>query len=258
MVALLREFPDVRAHLQPGAVAARAARGVRRGSRARSHARAGPQAGGRAHRRRQAVHPRQLLPRAARADDRAVSALRRAAAPARACRRERRRAAGVHRRRLSRPAGVAQAGVGRPVLRGSDRARERRWSRRAAASPRTTSACCATVELEILRAVVPEYRAAAARGQVELSASPFYHPILPLLCDTDVYLRTHPQSRMPRQRFRHPEDALAQLRTRRRSHHERTFGQPPGRAVAVGRVGLGRDGAAGGAGRASAGWRPTS
>ena len=67
------------------------------------------------------------------------------------------------------------------------------------------------VELEILRHVVPEYRAAAARGQVEIAASPFYHPILPLVCDTDIYLRTHPHSRMPRQRFRHPEDALAQL-----------------------------------------------
>src|SRR5215208_828086 len=61
------------------------------------------------------------------------------------------------------------------------------------------------VELEILRNVIPEYAAAAARGQVELSTSPFYHPILPLLCDTDVYLRTHPHSRMPRQRFRHPK-----------------------------------------------------
>ena len=56
------------------------------------------------------------------------------------------------------------------------------------------------VELELLRRVVPEYRAASERGQVELSTSPFYHPILPLLCDTDVYLRTHPHSRMPRER----------------------------------------------------------
>ncbi len=82
------------------------------------------------------------------------------------------------------------------------------------------------VELAVLRAVVPEYRAAAARGQVELSASPFYHPILPLLCDTDVYLRTHPQSRMPRQRFRHPEDARAQL-DKAVASHERTFGVRP-------------------------------
>ena len=44
------------------------------------------------------------------------------------------------------------------------------------------------IELEILRKTVPEYRDAVARGQVEVSTSPFYHPILPLLCDTDVYL----------------------------------------------------------------------
>jgi len=83
-----------------------------------------------------------------------------------------------------------------------------------------------SLELDVLRAIVPEYRAAAARGQVELSASPFYHPILPLLCDTDIYLRTHPQSRMPRQRFRHPEDAQAQL-DRAVVKHEETFGSRP-------------------------------
>ena len=83
-----------------------------------------------------------------------------------------------------------------------------------------------SVELEILRAVVPEYRDAARRGQIELSTSPFYHPILPLLCDTDVYLRTHPQSRMPRDRFRRPEDAFEQL-TRAVALHERLFGRRP-------------------------------
>jgi hypothetical protein len=82
------------------------------------------------------------------------------------------------------------------------------------------------VELEILNRVIPEYRDAAARGQVELAASPFYHPILPLLCDTDVYLRTHPQSPMPRQRFVHPEDAADQLQ-RAIACHERLFGRRP-------------------------------
>ena len=48
------------------------------------------------------------------------------------------------------------------------------------------------VELELLNAVIPEYRSAAKRGQIEISTSPFYHPILPLLCDTDIYKRTHP------------------------------------------------------------------
>src|SRR3989441_740539 len=83
-----------------------------------------------------------------------------------------------------------------------------------------------TVELEVLNKVIPEYREAARRGQIELSASPFYHPILPLLCDTDIYRRTHPDSRVPRRRFVHPEDAVEQLE-RAASSHERLFGQRP-------------------------------
>ena len=82
------------------------------------------------------------------------------------------------------------------------------------------------VELEILRRVIPEYRDAAARGQVELSTSPFYHPILPLLCDTDVYLRTHPASAVPHPPFRRPEDAAEQLARARLCHH-RLFGHEP-------------------------------
>jgi alpha-amylase/alpha-mannosidase (GH57 family) len=82
------------------------------------------------------------------------------------------------------------------------------------------------VELELLRKVIPEYREAAGRGQVELSTSPFYHPILPLLCDTNVYLRTHPHSRMPREPFRHPEDAAAQLE-QAVVFHERLFARRP-------------------------------
>src|SRR3954469_20488522 len=46
------------------------------------------------------------------------------------------------------------------------------------------------VELELLGRVTAEYRDAVARKQIEVSASPFYHPILPLLCDTDIYRRT--------------------------------------------------------------------
>jgi alpha-amylase/alpha-mannosidase (GH57 family) len=82
------------------------------------------------------------------------------------------------------------------------------------------------VELEVLRKVVPEYREAAERGQVELSTSPFYHPILPLLCDTDIYLRTDPTARMPREPFRHPEDASEQL-TKAVALHARLFGRVP-------------------------------
>jgi alpha-amylase/alpha-mannosidase (GH57 family) len=82
------------------------------------------------------------------------------------------------------------------------------------------------VELEILNRVIPEYRDAAARGQVEISASPFYHPILPLLCDTDIYLRTHPDAHRPRHPFAHPEDAALQL-TRAAEYVGRLFGRRP-------------------------------
>ena len=83
-----------------------------------------------------------------------------------------------------------------------------------------------SVELELLNKVIPEYRDAAARKQIEISASPFYHPILPLLCDSDVYLRTHPDARKPRQPFRHPDDAVDQL-ARASACHERLFGRRP-------------------------------
>jgi alpha-amylase/alpha-mannosidase (GH57 family) len=82
------------------------------------------------------------------------------------------------------------------------------------------------IELELLNRVIPEYRDAAARGQVELSTSPFFHPILPLLCDTDIYLRTHPDARKPRHRFQRPEDAVEQL-TRAVAYHRQLFGAPP-------------------------------
>jgi alpha-amylase/alpha-mannosidase (GH57 family) len=82
------------------------------------------------------------------------------------------------------------------------------------------------VELELLKRVIPAYAAAAARQQVELSTSPFYHPILPLLCDTDAHLRAHPHSVMPRGLFRWPRDAADQL-TRAIELHTSRFGAAP-------------------------------
>ncbi len=81
-------------------------------------------------------------------------------------------------------------------------------------------------EIDLLNAVIPAYRRLAEAGQIEIATSPFYHPILPLLCDTDVYKQTHPHSRMPRHRFQHPEDAKAQLE-RAAAYHERLFGRRP-------------------------------
>ncbi len=82
------------------------------------------------------------------------------------------------------------------------------------------------IELELLRAVIPAYRRASDAGRIEISTSPFYHPILPLLCDTEIYKHTHPHARSPRTPFAHPEDALAQLE-QASAYHERLFGRRP-------------------------------
>jgi alpha-amylase/alpha-mannosidase (GH57 family) len=79
---------------------------------------------------------------------------------------------------------------------------------------------------EFLAQVLPAYRAAAQRGGIEISASPFYHPILPLLCDTDQGRVSSPGLPLPQTRFQHPEDAEEQLR-RGLALHERVLGMRP-------------------------------
>jgi alpha-amylase/alpha-mannosidase (GH57 family) len=79
---------------------------------------------------------------------------------------------------------------------------------------------------QLLSSVLPEYRLAAGRGQIEISTTPFYHPILPLLCDTDIARVSNPHTPLPQPPFRHKEDAREQL-VRARRFHERVFGKPP-------------------------------
>jgi len=81
-------------------------------------------------------------------------------------------------------------------------------------------------QIELLGRVLPEYRKAASTGQIEISATPFYHPILPLLCDTDIARMSNPWTQLPSPAFRRPEDVRVHL-TRARRYHERVFGRAP-------------------------------
>ena len=81
------------------------------------------------------------------------------------------------------------------------------------------------LQLEIMGRVVPMYRALSERGQVELTTTPFYHPILPLLIDSDAAKRCQPELPAPR-RFHWPSDATVHLE-RAIAFHTRTFGRPP-------------------------------
>jgi alpha-amylase/alpha-mannosidase (GH57 family) len=73
--------------------------------------------------------------------------------------------------------------------------------------------------------IVPMYRRLMDRGQIELTTTPFFHPILPLVIDTDINRRARPDLPLPT-RFRAREDGESQLRQAVEFHHA-TFGRLP-------------------------------
>jgi alpha-amylase/alpha-mannosidase (GH57 family) len=81
-------------------------------------------------------------------------------------------------------------------------------------------------QLEFLGLVLPAYTDAAQRGQIEISTTPFYHPILPLICDSDIARVANPATPLPRRAYRRPEDARDQLQLAR-AYHQKVFGSKP-------------------------------
>ncbi|MGC8972291.1 MAG: glycoside hydrolase family 57 protein [bacterium] len=80
-------------------------------------------------------------------------------------------------------------------------------------------------QLEVISLVLLRYGELLDLGQAEIITSPFYHPILPLLIDTDI-ARTVGISKLPSNRFQHPEDAELQLRYAIDTYVS-TFGEDP-------------------------------
>src|SRR2546422_929784 len=66
-------------------------------------------------------------------------------------------------------------------------------------------------QLERIRSVIPKYRELAERGQIELTFSPYYHPILPLICHVDSARSANAQIQLPERHFSHREDAERQI-----------------------------------------------
>jgi alpha-amylase/alpha-mannosidase (GH57 family) len=81
-------------------------------------------------------------------------------------------------------------------------------------------------ERELLGRVLPVHAEAAKKGLIEISTSAFYHPILPLVCDTQMGAVSSPGLPLPQNRFRHPDDAREQLQ-RGLDLHEKVFGVRP-------------------------------
>ena len=79
---------------------------------------------------------------------------------------------------------------------------------------------------DLISKVLPAHAEAAKQGRIEVSTSPFYHPILPLVCDTNQGAVSTPGLPLPHNRFRRPEDAREQLQ-RGLDLHEKSLGVRP-------------------------------
>ncbi len=84
----------------------------------------------------------------------------------------------------------------------------------------------AQVQQRLLGLVLPAYRKAQAEGRIEITTSPYFHAILPLLADSDLARVAKGDIALPPQRFAHPEDAAEQI-DRALALHERIFGERP-------------------------------
>ncbi len=79
--------------------------------------------------------------------------------------------------------------------------------------------------VKLMKNVVPIHKRLAARGQLEISVTPFYHPILPILADSNLATIDAAGSTLP-PRFHWPEDAKAQIE-RAVEFYTNRFGAPP-------------------------------
>ena len=82
------------------------------------------------------------------------------------------------------------------------------------------------IQQQILSKIIPAYRQRQESGQIELSTTPYYHPILPLLYDSNLAAISQPHDPLPSLRFSHPEDVTVQI-NKAIKQHEFYFGKPP-------------------------------
>src|SRR5947209_20124464 len=80
--------------------------------------------------------------------------------------------------------------------------------------------------LEILKQIIPLHKRLADSGQVELTTTPYYHPILPLLFDKKLAREAMPDVKLPRYTGGYPEDAEVHVRWAVEQHAQ-FFGRRP-------------------------------
>ncbi|MEZ4470985.1 MAG: glycoside hydrolase family 57 protein [bacterium] len=91
------------------------------------------------------------------------------------------------------------------------------------------------LQVHTARRILPLWRTLMERGQVELTTTPYAHPILPLLIDSDVMARCQPNAPRP-PRFSFPADAAAQIQRAAEAHRAWTGVAPVGLWPAEGAI----------------------
>jgi alpha-amylase/alpha-mannosidase (GH57 family) len=91
--------------------------------------------------------------------------------------------------------------------------------------------------LRILKAVIPLHREMQEAGQIEVTMTPFAHPILPLLVDSNLASVAMPSAELPVPAFRYGEDAVAQVARGVTMYQEHFGTDPRGMWPAEGSVG---------------------
>jgi len=82
------------------------------------------------------------------------------------------------------------------------------------------------LQLEVLKGIIPAYKKIWNKNLIDVSTTPFYHPILPLLVDNYAAAISQPRDPLPGKRFQHPEDAEVQL-NRSRDFIKSKLGKEP-------------------------------
>lgn len=80
-------------------------------------------------------------------------------------------------------------------------------------------------QYKIIRNIIPIYKTLQDKGQIEISTSPFYHPIIPLIYDTNQATIDKEGLTLP-PRFSRPEDAKAQIDLAV-EYYSQVFGRDP-------------------------------
>lgn len=63
-------------------------------------------------------------------------------------------------------------------------------------------------QIDIIRQIIPTYQEFLRKGRIEITVTPFYHPILPLLYNTKIAKESNPRATLPKKNFNFPQDAL--------------------------------------------------